>query len=650
MMRVMQLRLGQLGLGIVILMAGVGVRAQQTLNGVPAELVTYPDQIVYNGKIATMNDPTLNNSPGQFVTAMAIRGDRILAVGTDQDILRLAGPQTKKTDLKGYTVTPGLINTHTHLHDAAVNNWAQDNPGKVEAIRKTFEVTGKTHEELTKGIELVIKEQMARPLPGQWAWISLPTGQSGAGLGIDYLMKDKMTRSELDKLAPKMPVFVGAHPEFVWNTAARNAFLDWYEVEPTDDNEKKAITIDTTMGRSLIADFYFDTHMDELADVLQTYLSNQAVGGFTTFSSHIVGLRKMPAYTALVAQGRMPVRFAFANRYCQQVEVDIPGCFLRAGDYAGLGDENNYFWNVGLTLGGIDNGPPAICTTMEAPPAVKAKEDCIISPGNDYWRAVYVAIRSRYRYVINHTWGDKGVDYVLDIIDQIMKENPSFTLEFVKSKRYSSDHCGFYPTPSQLPRMAKYGWYISCASNALTRSAPWLNIYQGNYAGRIAPLASAIKAGVMPSLEAELGISATTGRDVRSMWLESLPFITRKNRWGDPIAPEEAVDRVTLMKMATTWASRYVIKEKQIGSLEAGKLADFVVWNKDYFTVPEAQLGTVYPVMTVLGGKTMVLREEYSKELGTAPVGIQAKFNFTVTVPDRPTREQLLSGGDGGEG
>jgi hypothetical protein len=356
----------------------------------------------------------------------------------------------------------------------------------------------------------------------------------------------------------------------------------------------------------------------------------------------------MPAYTTLVKEGRMPVRFGFSNRFCQQVEVDIPGCFLRAGDYAGLGDEGNFFWNVGITLGGIDNGPPAICTTMEAPPELKSKEQCIIQPGNDYWKAVYSAVRSRYRYVVNHSWGDKGVDYVLDVIDKVVQENPSFTLDFVRSQRYSSDHCGFYPTPSQLPRMAKYGWYISCASNALTRSAPYLQVYKGNYAGRIAPLASAIKMGVVPSLEAELGLNASGGRDVRSMWLESLPFITRKNRWGDAIAPEEAVDRVTLLKMATTWASRYVIKEKQIGSLEAGKLADYVVWNKDYFSVPENELGTVFPLMTVLGGKTMMLREEYAKDLGTTPIGLQGKFTFTVPVPDRPSMEQLLSGGDEG--
>ena len=53
--------------------------------------------------------------------------------------------------------------------------------------------------------------------------------------------------------------------------------------------------------------------------------------------------------------------------------------------------------------------------------------------------------------------------------------------------------------------------------------------------------------------------------------------------------------------------------------------------------------------MTVLGGKTMMLREEYARELGTQPVGVQGKFTFTVPVPEQPSMEQLLQG-DGGEG
>jgi predicted amidohydrolase YtcJ len=602
---------------------------------VPVELVSYPDVIYHNGKIVTMDDPNVNSNIGRTAEAVAIKGERIQFVGTNAQVLRLAGPNTKKIDLKGYLMTPGLINTHTHLHDSLVNSWAQRNPEKTEAVRKTFRVTGKSYDEITKGIELVVKEQMAHPLPGQWAWIGVG-GENG--IGVKYLEEKQMTRQQLNTLAPNLPVFVGAHPEFLWNDAARNSFLRWYEVEPTDENEAKAITIDTTMERSLIADFYFDRHMDELADVLAEGLSWQAAGGFTTFSSHIVGLRKMPAYTQIVREGRMPVRFAFSNRYCQQIEVDIPGCFLRAGDYAGMGDRNSLMWNVGITLGGIDNGPPAICTTMEAPPADKAREDCILKPGNDYWKAVYASIRSRYRYVVNHSWGDGGIQYVLDIIDQVMKEDPQgFSLDFVRSRRYSGDHCGFYPNKSQIPRMAKINWHLSCDPGALSRSAPWLSVYGQDAQNQIAPVKSALDAGIKVGLEEEMGYNlARPDPQIRSMWTVAQPFLTRKAR-GQDIAAQEAIDRNQLFKMATVYAASYVMRENDIGSIEPGKLADLVVWNKDYFTVPLADTATVYPVMTVFNGKPVVLRSEYASVISQPAVGHQPRFNFA-------------QGGGGGQG
>ncbi len=602
----------------------VPVHAQRTVQ-VVEELVNYPDMILHNGKVITVDDYSLSNSLGRTVQAIAVRGDTIQRLGSNDEVLRLAGPQTRKIDLKGRTVVPGLIDTHQHLHDAAVDYWAKANPAKIESVRKQFSVTGKTFQEITKGIELVVKEQMARPMPGQWAWIDLPVDGSGIGIGADYLIKNGMDRKQLDDIAPKLPVFIGAHPAFLWNTAARNDFLRLYEVEPTDDNEQSAITISTTIGRSLISDRYFDTHMDELASVIAEHLTYPPAGGFTTFSSHIVGLRKMPAYMRLVREGRMPMRLAFSHRFCQQVETDIPGCFLRMGDWAGLGSK--YFWNVGLTLGGIDNGPPAICTTYEAPPEDKAKEDCILKPDNSYWKAIYSALRARYRYVVNHLYGDKPLDYVMDIMEQVMKDNPDISLNEVRAMRLSADHCGFYPRTAQLPRMAKLGIMISCGAGTLTRSFPYLKLYGEDKASNISPIRKALDAGVMTTLEVE-------GLDYRKPqaeppYLGASALVTRRNKNGIIVAPEQAIDRETLLKMSTVWAAHFVLREKELGTLEVGKFADLAVFNKDYLTVPVEQLGTVYPVMTVLGGKIVILREEFGKELGMANVGPQVKYTFT---------------------
>ncbi|MEE8462972.1 MAG: amidohydrolase, partial [Acidobacteriota bacterium] len=68
-----------------------------------------PDLIVFNGKIATVDEDMT------FVEAMAIRDDTLVSLGSNEDILRLAGPQTKRVDVKGRTVLPGIVDPHRHL-------------------------------------------------------------------------------------------------------------------------------------------------------------------------------------------------------------------------------------------------------------------------------------------------------------------------------------------------------------------------------------------------------------------------------------------------------------------------------------------------------------------------------------------------------
>ncbi len=113
-------------------------------------------------------------------------------------------------------------------------------------------------------------------------------------------------------------------------------------------------------------------------------------------------------------------------------------------------------------------------------------------------------------------------------------------------------------------------------------------------------------------------------------------FMTRKRPDEVVLAPEEAVDQVQLMKMSTSYASRYVLKEKELGTLEPGKFADFVVLSKDYFTILQAQILTVISLMVVMGGKTRVLWEELAKDLGLPAVGPQLKFSFEI--PKREDR------------
>jgi len=612
------------------LMMVAAVGAQDTVN-VPAKLVHYPDLIVHNGKIVTMDDLDPFGPVGNTFQAMAIREDLIQFLGSDTEILSLAGPQTRKIDLRGRTVVPGLIDTHIHLHNGFVSRWADANPREVFTIMREFSVSGKTsYEEITKGIEVVIKERMVGAPEGQWAYIDLGTrGPSAAGLGVMYLRTNQMTRGKLDEWAPTQPVMLEDSSNYLMNTAARNDFMEMFSVEATDHNEQGMVN--PRVDRNLIAERYFRTRVPQLADIIENGLKHFAAMGFTGYSSHIVGLPIHDAFMLLAREGRMPVRFGWAHRACQNMVVDIPTCFSRLGDMAGMGDK--YFWNVGVTLGALDLDVPVACTTMEAiDPRFKAMEQCWAEPGGPYYDAIYTAVKSRLRYVINHNNGDKGVDQFMDILDRVMAEDPSLDLEYMRSRRFTSDHCPFYPTQEQMPRMKKFNMQFSCAANELSSDHGYSigKIYSESYANRVGPINTMFKHGLMASNEGGGNGMSEVNRTTFARWY---PYLDRKRSDGAILAAEEAINRVQLLKMSTFMAAYYVLKEKELGTLEVGKFADFIVYNKDYFTVPQEEIPSVYPLMVVVGGKTIVLREEYARELGLQAVGPQLQFSWEPEEP-----------------
>ncbi|MBI4481699.1 MAG: amidohydrolase family protein [Acidobacteria bacterium] len=596
------------------------MRAQE----VPPEVLAYPEAILYNGKIVTMDDRAYNRSPGTIAQAVAIRGDRILTVGKkDADVLKLAGPSTLRIDLKGRTVVPGTVNAHTHIHNHAFNYWVSRNPQAIEEVMRSFRIDGRDFRELRRKLDVLLKEHVQNSRRGQWASISLPTGGSaGTGIGVRFLQERQITIKELDQLAPDNPVLLSAHPAGMINSAAKRALAELYGSEPDEEVvDDSGFGDDTEFNRTIIVDSFFRDKVDQLAEILKDGMEKQAALGTTAFASHIMGLRFLDAIMKLYRGDQMPIRFGYTHYFGFQNNPDPASFYLRLGDLAGLG--NDYFWQSAVGLSSVDSGPPMMCTTMEAPAEVKKREWCRNAPGTAFSKAIYTAIANRERVAIGHSYGDKAVDYFMDQLEQAMREEPGFTLDYIRSRRFTTDHMGFYPRKDQIPRLKNLGIILSARADYVNRSFPWLEVYGMQYANRVVPVKSVLDGGVKVVFESEVRVESGSGPTLFSYFV---PFLTRKNREGQVVAPDEAIDRVILMKMATTWGSEYLMKEKLFGSLEKGKLADLLVLNKDYFTVPLQEIADIYPLMTVVGGKTIVLRDEFAKEIGQKPVGPQLKF------------------------
>jgi len=155
--------------------------------------------------------------------------------------------------------------------------------------------------------------------------------------------------------------------------------------------------------------------------------------------------------------------------------------------------------------------------------------------------------------------------------------------------------------------------FKSCAGSDIN-TIRWLGqgMYPDFYVKQIAPVRTAIEAGVR-----------ITSESTSNFFVGAQQFITRKTNDGTVVNLPEAVDRNTALKMFTTWAAWAVLREDRLGSLQPGKFADYMVLNADYFSVPEDQIGKIYPLMTVMGGKIMMLKEEFAKELGRSAIGPQ---------------------------
>jgi len=123
-------------------------------------MVIFADAVYHNGKVLTVDERF------SIVQAFAVREGKIMAAGTNGEILDLAGPNTRRLDLKGKTVIPGLIDTHSHLFDYAPRNWRKDlealEPKMVEYRRLKLKAKS-VEDAVSKLKEIVAKSQPGNP-------------------------------------------------------------------------------------------------------------------------------------------------------------------------------------------------------------------------------------------------------------------------------------------------------------------------------------------------------------------------------------------------------------------------------------------------------------------------------------------------------
>ena len=587
-----------------------------------ATTLGYPDLIVYNAKIITMDDASFDASPGTVAEAMAVRDDTILALGNNAAIRALAGPKTRLVDLRGRTVLPGVILTHEHPTD-----WAWTEPtGLNHVFPKGNEhmvirfLKGDAAEQLANW-ENELRDAVKEAKPGQWILLS-----SDWGGNFEYMPElfpkflPPITRKRLDELAPDNPVRVkNSWVDGLVNTRALEVVARVFPEQKIEGRGNRGPT-----GRQLEPDVILHNKVDLNAELLKAQMELWAAHGITVYGSSPYTIGNLNALRVLDEQGRMPGRFAWSY-----TGPDLHYQTLRLVS-ALLGNGTDHLWNIGAH--GERSG--GTCTTLPASERVKAQENCTLEPGDDGRRVKEDIVRSGGRIGAMHSGGDKDIDHLLDIIEE-QSEKAGLTLDEVRARRHAFDHASGAPRPDQIPRIKNLGMMVSMINTVIWENRTGydasyrLRNYGAEYIHMAVPRQSVTKAGIMNTQEIDRALPHFLFYNV---WVG----MTRYNSGIDLVlAPEEGTDLMTQLKALTIWGAYYVLREDRLGSLEPGKLADFIVLDRDVLSIPRDDIPNVKVLMTVIGGETVHLLPSIASELGAAPVG-------PTTWPSKPLETRYV--------
>ena len=210
-----------------------------------------------------------------------------------------------------------------------------------------------------------------------------------------------------------------------------------------------------------------------------------------------------------------------------------------------------------------------------------------------------------WRPVGVHGTSSHGVRLYIQMLEEAMRE-ANLSAEHIRALRTTMEHNTVLGTPPDvMAKIKEYGIIL----NVNTPYLDWTSVLINDYGEVLRPYAMPVKTWINE------GIRVTFEATGTNFWKPIHTLVTREitNPLTDEketMLPEQAIDRVTALKMTTTWASEYILAEDTLGTLEPGKYADFVVLEKDFFTVPVEHIPEMQVILTGLSGQIVYDRDQ----------------------------------------
>jgi predicted amidohydrolase YtcJ len=535
-------------------------------------LCAQPDLVLTNGKIITVDERF------SIAQAVAIRGDRVAAVGTDQEIARLAGPNTRRIDLKGKTVIPGLIDNHIHLLRAA-STWAKELRYDGVYSRK-------------QAVEM-LRARVKAAGPGEWIY-------NIGGWAHQQFTDDPrpFTREELDRIAPDHPValqesyyqvFLNSRaltllkieanapdpPEFVKGSIVRDA-----AGKPT------GIVRGDIAGTRVVASKMPRVAPEQLEASATALVRDMNRAGLTSVGVPGCDADVLAIFQKWKAEGRLNLRvFCISGAAAGNPEgversiQQLSRMKLFQGD--SYIDEVSFGESVYSPL----HDPMFALTSNPMPEQLEA------------WRKIAMAIAQAGLPLHVHAELSSSIDAFLDQIEAINKEHP------VKNLRWALAHVNQI-NASQLDRMKKLGMYAAVhpwavINGGIMHEGDTLYKGFGDGAYDMPPLATIQNSGILWGL----GTDGTAAN--QTLPFTTLAFAVTGKMAGGRKVIRQTISREDALIAHTRKNAFFVFQEDNLGSIQAGKLADLVVLDRDYLTIPADQIKDIQPTMTVVGGRVV---------------------------------------------
>jgi predicted amidohydrolase YtcJ len=527
------------------------------------------DLIIRDAHIVTV-DPKFS-----IARAASVRDGRFIAVGSDAEVMKDAGPQTRVVDLHGKTVLPGFNDTHVHL------TAGEELPVQVDL----------THIHSIKDIQAAIAARVKQVKPGDWI-----VGTRG---WWEYQLAEGrlLTRTDLDAAAPENPVGIpGPHYMIVNSRALTLAGVTRDTPDPQggqiykDTNgEPTGLLMDN--ATRFVRKFLPHPTEAQKEEGLKRVLALVNSHGLTSAGDPSGSAADAALFRKLRDQGQLTVRVDFAYNIDPAEPLDKAEAELRALPKPGS-DGDGMFRSDEIGETGLD-GAELTAFLNEDYPGKPGYRGLQKVPTEQFEK--FAAVVAKYGYRLRpHAVGDGAIDEALDAFEYANKQTP------ITGRRWMIDHA-FLLGPSEYPRLKKLGLIINSQyMHNYELGALILKAWKRPLADRSEPYREWLQNGIMFAGGSDGPISYYA-----EPLLEIYGEVTRGSQWGGKLGPDQGISRADAIRSVTINGAYTSFEEKAKGSIEPGKYADFVVLSDDILAIPAEKIRDTKVLATVLGGRTV---------------------------------------------